>query len=161
MFKKRWTMMLLTLCLALVAAGCGNQDGKDSGKSQSGNNITINFMHLWPEGISAGQNKIVNQIIKEYQDKHPNVKIKQEVLDNEQYKNKLKVLSASNELPDVGVTWAAGFLQPYVDGELFAPVDDLLSGDLNGSFVAGTTEAYAIEGKTYALPLEFNIAPVY
>ena len=118
-------------------------------------------MHLWPEGVSAGQNKIVNQIIKEYQVDHPNVVIKQEVLDNEQYKNKLKVLSASNELPDVGVTWAAGFLQPYVEGNLFAPVDDLLNGELKDKFVSGTTEAYAINDKTYALPLEFNIAPIY
>lgn len=67
-------------------------------------------MHLWPAGSSAQQNKLVNDIIKQYQTDHPNVTIKQEVLENEQYKNKLKILSASNELPDVGVTWAAGFL---------------------------------------------------
>lgn len=165
--------MLLTLCLALVAAGCGQNNEKNNAAETPGNaastatadtggeKVTINFMHLWPEGVSAGQNKIVNQIINEYQDKNPNITVKQEVLDNEQYKNKLKVLSASNELPDVGVTWAAGFLTPYVEGKLFTPVDDLLSGELNGKFVAGTTEAYAIGGKTYALPLEFNIAPVY
>lgn len=167
MFNKKWTVLLLTLCLALLAAGCGNSSSKDAGDSpsqggaDSGKKVTIKFMHLWPEGVSAGQNKIVNQIITEYQKENPNVTIKQEVLDNEQYKNKLKVLSASNELPDVGVTWAAGFLQPYVEGNLFAPVDDLLNGELKDKFVAGTTEAYAIDGKTYALPLEFNIAPVY
>lgn len=153
----------MTLCLALVVAGCGNSGNKGSsnGNNESGNKVTVNFMHLWPEGVSAGQNKIVNQIIKDYEAENPNVKIKQEVLDNEQYKNKLKVLSASNQLPDVGVTWAAGFMQPYVEGNLFTPIDDLLSGDLNGKFVAGTTEAYAFDGKTYALPLEFNIAPIY
>lgn len=156
---------MTSLCLALVLGGCGSK-GNNGGASQGGgeakgDQVTVTFMHLWPEGVSAGQNKIVNQIITEYQNENPNVKIKQEVLDNEQYKNKLKVLSASNELPDVGVTWAAGFLQPYVEGNLFAPVDDLLSGELNGKFVAGTTEAYNIDGKTYALPLEFNIAPVY
>jgi len=153
------------MCLVLVTAGCGQKDN-NAGESKSSANggsdkVTVNFMHLWPEGVSAGQNKIVNQIIKEYQTEHPNVVIKQEVLDNEQYKNKLKVLSASNELPDVGVTWAAGFLQPYVEGNLFAPVDDLLNGELKDKFVAGTTEAYAINDKTYALPLEFNIAPIY
>jgi len=164
-FKNKWTMLVLTLCLTLVAAGCGagsgEKQGSNDGKNESGTKVTVNFMHLWPEGVSAGQNKIVNQIIKDYQAENPNVIIKQEVLDNEQYKNKLKVLSASNQLPDVGVTWAAGFMQPYVEGKLFTPVDDLLSGELNGKFVAGTTEAYAIDGKTYALPLEFNIAPVY
>lgn len=158
---------MLTLCLAIVVSGCGEnansgEQASNDGKNESGTNkVTVNFMHLWPEGVSAGQNKIVNQIIKDYQTDNPNITIKQEVLDNEQYKNKLKVLSASNQLPDVGVTWAAGFMQPYVEGKLFTPVDDLLSGELNGKFVAGTTEAYAIEGKTYALPLEFNIAPVY
>ena len=157
--------MFLTMCLVLVTAGCGSKENNatDSKSSTNGGNdkVTVNFMHLWPEGVSAGQNKIVNQIIKEYQVEHPNVVIKQEVLDNEQYKNKLKVLSASNELPDVGVTWAAGFLQPYVEGNLFAPVDDLMNGELKDKFVAGTTEAYAINDKTYALPLEFNIAPIY
>ncbi|WP_025679825.1 extracellular solute-binding protein [Paenibacillus massiliensis] len=164
MFNKKWTILLLIWCLTLVVAGCGSA-GSDSGGegsgSNEGNQVTVNFMHLWPAGVSAGQNKIVNQIIDEYQKEHPNVTIKQEVLDNEQYKNKLKVLSASNELPDVGVTWAAGFLKPYVEGGLFTPMDDLLAGELNGRFVAGTTEAYAVDGKTYALPLEFNIAPVY
>lgn len=163
MFNKKWTILLLTLCLAVVTAGCG-QKSEGSGDSKGGNEgdkVTVNFMHLWPAGVSAGQNKIVNQIIDEYQKEHPNVTIKQEVLDNEQYKNKLKVLSASNELPDVGVTWAAGFLKPYVEGNLFAPVDDLLDGELNGKFVSGTTEAYAVNDKTYALPIEFNIAPVY
>lgn len=163
MFNKKWTILLLTLCLAVVTAGCG-QKSEGSGGSKGGNEgdkVTVNFMHLWPAGVSAGQNKIVNQIIDEYQKENPNVTIKQEVLDNEQYKNKLKVLSASNELPDVGVTWAAGFLKPYVEGNLFAPVDDLLSGELNGKFVSGTTEAYAVNDKTYALPIEFNIAPVY
>lgn len=162
--------MILTLCFAIMAAGCGNNAGNGSadtdgaangGSNESGNKVTVNFMHLWPEGVSAGQNKIVNQIIDAYQTDNPNVTIKQEVLDNEQYKNKLKVLSASNQLPDVGVTWAAGFMQPYVEGGLFTPVDDVLGGELNGKFVAGTTEAYAVDGKTYALPLEFNIAPVY
>lgn len=162
MFNKKWTILFLTMCLILVIAGCGNENNASKGNASGGKEkVTVNFMHLWPEGVSAGQNKIVNQIIKEYQTENPNIVIKQEVLDNEQYKNKLKVLSASNELPDVGVTWAAGFLQPYVEGNLFTPVDDLLNGDLKDKFVAGTTEAYAINGKTYALPLEFNIAPVY
>ncbi|MDQ0062688.1 extracellular solute-binding protein [Paenibacillus harenae] len=171
MFKKKWSITLMTtLCLAMVAAGCGNNGNNGANNEGSANGgaaesdskkVTVNFMHLWPEGVSAGQNKIVNQIINDYQAEHTNVTIKQEVLDNEQYKNKLKVLSASNQLPDVGVTWAAGFLQPYVEGNLFTPVDDVLGGELNGKFVAGTTEAYAVDGKTYALPLEFNIAPIY
>src|SRR5699024_7096684 len=84
-----------------------------------------------------------------------------EILGNEQYKEKLKVLSTSNELPDVGMTWAAGFLDPYVDGNMFASLDDVVEGPLNDQFVAGTVEAYQKEGTTYGLPLELNITPIY
>ncbi|MDQ0192396.1 extracellular solute-binding protein [Paenibacillus wynnii] len=166
--------LLLTLVLMLVLAGCGGGKNNNATNAANGGNtpatdataneqkVTINMMHLWPAGVSAQQNKLVNQIIDQYQTDHPNVTIKEEVLDNEQYKNKLKVLSASNELPDVGITWAAGFMEPYVKGGLFAPIDDIKDGTLlKDKFVAGTTEAYAIDGKTYALPIELNISPIY
>ncbi|WP_200412008.1 extracellular solute-binding protein, partial [Virgibacillus salexigens] len=101
---------------------------------------TVKFMHLWPEGSSAQHNKIVSEIINDFGSGNPDVTIDLEVLSNEQYKDKLKVLSTSNELPDDGMTWAAGFLEPYVDGELFAPLDDLVEGELKNRFVSGTAE---------------------
>ena len=60
-------------------------------------------------------------------------------------------------LPNVGMTWAGGFLEPYVNGNMFAPLDDIISDD----FIPGTTEAYAVDGVTYGLPLELNITPIY
>jgi len=163
--------LLLSLSIAsvLAFAGCSSQSAQQAGSqgegggqtANAGEKVTLSFMHLWPAGSSKQHNMIVNDIIQEFQAAHPNVTIKTEILENEQYKNKLKVLSASNELPDVGMTWAAGFLEPYVKGKLFAPVDDILDGGLKESFVPGTTEAYAIDNKTYALPVELNIVPVY
>src|SRR5690606_34134195 len=113
---------------------------------------TINFMHLWPEGSSKDHYEIVEKIIAQYEDENPGINVEVEVLGNEQYKEKLKVLSSSDFLPDVGMTWAAGFLTPYVDGNLFTPLNDLLDSGLYDQFVAGTTEAYAIDGNTYGLP---------
>ena len=113
------------------------------------------------EGSSKQHNKIVSDIIMDFEEENPDVKIDLEVLSNEQYKDKLKVLSTSNELPDVGMTWAAGFLEPYVNGDKFATLDDILEEDLKDSFVSGTAEAYEIDGDTYGLPLELNIATVF
>ncbi|HZG15347.1 MAG TPA: extracellular solute-binding protein [Candidatus Bathyarchaeia archaeon] len=170
MFKKAFTSLLsLSIASVLAFAGCSSQSAEHAGSqgegggqtANAGEKVTLSFMHLWPAGSSKQHNMIVNDIIQEFQAAHPNVTIKTEILENEQYKNKLKVLSASNELPDVGMTWAAGFLEPYVKGKLFAPVDDILDGGLKESFVPGTTEAYAIDSKTYALPVELNIVPVY
>jgi raffinose/stachyose/melibiose transport system substrate-binding protein len=119
------------------------------------------MMHLWPEGSSKAQFTIVDDIINAYEDEHPEIDIQTEILANEQYKEKIKVLSASNELPDIGITWAAGYMQPFVEGNMFAPLNDILESDLKDQFVPGTVDAFAFDNQTYGLPLELNIAPVY
>src|SRR5690606_23411129 len=108
-------------------AGAG--EGKATAK-------TIKFMHLWPAGSSKQQNMIVEDIIKQFEAENEGVKIEVEILENEQYKNKIKVLSSSNDLPDVGFTWAAGYLKPFVKGELLAPLDDVLENGLKDAFVS-------------------------
>jgi raffinose/stachyose/melibiose transport system substrate-binding protein len=145
--------------LLLITTAC-NGNEENNAKS-GGEKITLKMMHLWSDGNNSAQNKMVKEIIREFEEANPNITITTEVLENEQYKSKLRVLAASNDLPDIGFTWAAGFMDPYVKGNKFASLDDLLQGELNGKFVAGTTEAYSFDGKTYALPVELNIVPVY
>jgi len=166
MKKKAFSkVMSLALMGALVLGGCSSSSSGDEEKSDSsgsnGDQTVIKMMHLWPEGSSKAQFTIVDDIIKAYEDENPGVDIQTEILANEQYKEKVKVLSASNELPDVGITWAAGYMQPFVEGNMFAPLDDILDGGLRDQFVPGTIEAFALDNKTYGLPLELNIAPVY
>jgi len=155
--KKAGAAMFVIFASILLAAGCSTGDESTSGDDK----ITVEFMHLWPEGSSKQHNEIVSDIILDFEEENPDVKIDLEVLSNEQYKDKLKVLSTSDELPDVGMTWAAGFLKPYVNGDKFATLDDILEEDLKDSFVSGTAEAYEIDGDTYGLPLELNIATVF
>jgi len=152
--NKALTIMLTTFVLSFLLVGC-------SDSSTSSSDTEIKFMHLWPEGSSKQHHEIVSEIITDFEKEHEGVKIDVEVLSNEQYKDKLKVLSTSKELPDVGMTWAAGFLEPYVGGNMFAPLDDLIDKELSDTFIPGTAEAYAIDGVTYGLPLELNIATIY
>ncbi|MFB9276215.1 extracellular solute-binding protein [Cohnella cellulosilytica] len=161
MHTKIRALMALAVGLALVASGCGKKTNDHVPYAAGDEKVTINMMHLWPGAGAPGQHQVVNEIIAEYQAENPNVTIKQEVLDNERYKAKIKVISAVNELPDVGMTWAAGYLQPFVEGRLFTPLDEVLQNGLKDSFVAGTLEAYTVDDHIYALPLEFNIAPIY
>lgn len=147
-------ILVFTLVLSLVLVGCSDSSNTSGDKE-------IKFMHLWPEGSSKQHHEIVSEIIADFEEENEGVKIDLEVLSNEQYKDKLKVLSTSKELPDVGMTWAAGFLEPYVGGNLFAPLDDLIDEELSDTFVPGTAEAYALDGVTYGLPLELNIATLY
>jgi raffinose/stachyose/melibiose transport system substrate-binding protein len=154
------TLMSLSLAGSLVLAGCSDTSSTKE-ENKDNDNTVVKMMHLWPEGSSKAQFTIVDDIINAYEDEHPEIDIQPEILANEQYKEKIKVLSASNELPDIGITWAAGYMQPFVEGNMFAPLNDILESGLKDQFVSGTVDAFAFDNQTYGLPLELNIAPVY
>ncbi|WP_046175697.1 extracellular solute-binding protein [Domibacillus indicus] len=164
MKKKAFTAAAsLALLSGLVLGGCSSSSDTSTseGNGSGGDKTVVKMMHLWPEGSAKAQYTIVNDIIETYEKENPDIDIQTEILANEQYKEKIKVLSASNELPDLGITWAAGYMQPFVEGNMFAPLDDVLDGGLKEQFVPGTLEAFQTDSKTYGLPLELNIAPIY
>lgn len=157
MLKKRILMLAALLLTVLTLVACGDDTSQSGEGNSTGEEVVIDFMHLWPEGSSKQHNMIVQTIVDEFETENPGVTVQMEILGNEQYKEKLSVLGSSNDLPDVGMTWGGGFLDPYVSGNMFADLTDIISD----SFVPGTTEAYAVDGATYGLPLELNITPVY
>ncbi|MFD1884106.1 extracellular solute-binding protein [Paenibacillus wenxiniae] len=165
MFKKKALPLILAVLfiMSFILAGCGSSANSTDGSNAAGNGgqTVIKFMHLWPEGSSKAQYTIVNDIIADYEKQHPDVKIQTEILGNDQYREKLKVLASSNELPDVGMTWSDGFLKPYVEGQLFTPLDDVIDANLKDAFIPGVKESYAIDGKTYGMPLELNISYIF
>ncbi|MEH7116732.1 extracellular solute-binding protein [Neobacillus vireti] len=154
--------MSLIMLIALALAGCGSSSASEESASSGGKKV-IKFMHLWPEGSSNAQFSIVKNIISDYEKQHPDVKIETEILNPDQYRDKLKVLASSNELPDIGMTWSDGFIKPYVDGGMLEPLDDVVNKDpeLKDAFIPGVKESYAVNGKTYGLPLELNISYVF
>ncbi|WP_078594015.1 extracellular solute-binding protein [Evansella clarkii] len=172
--RKAVTSMCALVAGALIVTGCSDAaDGGNNGGAENNNNAgnnanggsgesaTVEFMHLWPQGSSAQHHRIVNEIIEDFEAENENITIDLSVLSNEQYKDQITILSSSNELPDVGMTWAAGYLDPFVDGNMFAPLDDMLEDGLRDEFVAGTLEAYEKDGQSYGLPLELNTVYVY
>ncbi|MBT2657148.1 extracellular solute-binding protein [Bacillus sp. ISL-18] len=155
--------MSLVMLAALALAGCSSSSSSGKESASSGGKKVIKFMHLWPEGSSNAQFSIVKNIIADYEKQHKDVKIETEILSPDQYRDKLKVLASSNELPDIGMTWSDGFIQPYVQGDMLEPLDDVVNGDpaLKDAFIPGVKESYAVNGKTYGLPLELNISYVF
>ncbi len=153
----------MILLASLLLAGCSSSSSSGIEHALSTDKTVIKFMHIWPEGGSNAQFSIVKNIISDYEKQHPNVKIETEILDSDQYRDKLKVLAAANELPDIGMTWSDGFIKPYVKGGLLEPLDDVVTNDpaLAHAFIPGVKKSYAVNGKTYGLPLELNTSYVF
>lgn len=167
--KIKLSSFMVLIAFLAVLGGCGGGDTADPGDIGGGDtaapgtdgDVTISFMHLWPAGSSAQHNRIVEAIIDEYEDENPGVTIDVDVLSNDQYKETMTVLASSRQLPDVGLTWAAGYMTPFIQGNMFASLDDVLEGGLSDRFIPGTVEAFSDNDTAYGLPLELNIAPIY
>jgi raffinose/stachyose/melibiose transport system substrate-binding protein len=163
LFNKKTVAIFMSVIMLLSLALAGCSSSSSSEESSADGKKVIKFMHLWPEGSSNAQFSIVKDVIAEYEKEHKDIKIETEILNPDQYREKLKVLASSNELPDIGMTWSDGFIKPYVEGDILAPLDDIVENDadLKDAFIPGVKESYAVDGKTYGLPLELNISYVF
>ncbi|MCT2535227.1 extracellular solute-binding protein [Aquibacillus koreensis] len=155
-FKKGFGLLIAALIIAVITTACGgdNESGSEDTK-------TITFMHQWTEGSSPQQNKLLNEVIDEYESENPGITVETETYSAEQYKEKLRVLAASDKLPDVGQGWPGGWLKPFATGGKFAPLDDVIDEEFSNKFVDGTLETFEVDGKTYSLPYELNITMMF
>jgi cellobiose transport system substrate-binding protein len=92
--KNRKSLILITLCLALVVtlAACGgNGNTKSSDKE-----VTLTFWSINGPGL--------DELIKQYQVDHPNIKIDIQVDDKNRNENLLTVFAAGSGAPDIAIT---------------------------------------------------------
>ena len=111
--KKKISALLLAALVGCIAAGCGNSQSSQgenaSGTEVSSNEaggsdeqITIRFLHQWAE-----ENRLPywNALTESYMAEHPNVKIETEVIPNEAYKEKIRIMLGGDDMPDLFFTW--------------------------------------------------------
>ena len=116
MKSKMWFLVSLAIVASMLLAACGSpsaapsSSGGESGTSSEP--VTIRFFHKWPE---PEHTDFYNYVIQEYQKTHPNVKIAMEFVADEPYKDKIRVLMASGEVPDIYFSWAGARSHRRVD----------------------------------------------
>ncbi|MDO3410363.1 extracellular solute-binding protein [Saccharibacillus sp. CPCC 101409] len=167
--------MAMTGVLAISLSACGgggaattnNAAGGDTGTDSSGGksgsteNITITFQNIYPDA-SDPKNQMMKKIVEQYEKEHTNVKIELDSLNTDQQKLKLKTQAASKEVPDITVVNPAAQMQPFVDEDLFAPLNDMVEENgLKDTFQKGILDYYTFDGNLYALPDGNNIGVVF
>jgi raffinose/stachyose/melibiose transport system substrate-binding protein len=104
----------------------------------------------------------MHQLVQQYMDEHPNVKIQLDTLNTDQQKLKLKTQAASKQIPDITMVNPAAQMKPFVDNGLFAPLNDVIDKNgLKDTYQAGLLDNYSFDGNVYALPDGNNIEVVY
>jgi len=147
---KKWLIMLLTLALGLLGlAGCGSD--QSSGDAKDGK-VEISY-GIWDKN----QLPAIQEIIKLFNKKYPNIKVKTELTPYKQYFQKLETAATGGALPDV--LWMNGpHIVQYAKGNVLLPLSDLVKKDNYSldNYPKSLVDLYTVDEKVYGIPKDFD-----
>ncbi|UFU00620.1 extracellular solute-binding protein [Radiobacillus kanasensis] len=108
----------------------------------------------------TGMGGVEQQIIDAYMEENPNVTIEVEALQDEPYKDKIKIYSSTNQLPDIIQAWGqSSFIAPLIDNGLLHELDQ---ADFEGmGFIEGSFAGFSKGDKIYGVPKNTDFLPLF
>lgn len=133
----------ITLCATLTVGSAFAQD-----------KTVINFLHKYPEPESM---KFFNVAVEAYEAKNPNTDIVMEAVADEPYKDKIRVLMASDQVPDIFFSWSGEFGRKFARDKRTLDLTEALKGDeWKGRFSEAALDPLRFEGKQFGIPTNVN-----
>ncbi|MEK3914324.1 sugar ABC transporter substrate-binding protein [Paenibacillus sp. FSL H7-0331] len=155
MKKKKWLSSLLVVAMVIVSTACSKQEAAVSsnagGNSGNASNkpVTLKFL-TW--GNQAHLDMYA-KLLETYKKQNPNITVTLESIPFADYQQKVSVLAAGRELPDIA--WVSERMVPqFMANDILADVSDIKSDaafNLN-DFIPSTLNLFTKEGKLYGLP---------
>lgn len=151
--------IFLTTAVAAAAvtliSGCGSATGAPSAaQAMASPDYTATLSVLTKFGGDPLQPYFEN-LAKDYQKLHPQVKIQLIQETDQSIKDKTKTLTASDALPDIYFSWTGNWAENFVAGGLAADLSGVIGPDTSWgkSFGAASVDAFKFDGKYYGIPL--------
>ncbi|KZE74826.1 ABC transporter substrate-binding protein [Paenibacillus elgii] len=151
---KRKTTAIFASVLILLTAACSSTNGDQAG-SKDQQTVTLKFFHRWP---SEPRNSYFNYIVKEFEKQNPGVKIEMESVLNDSYKEKIKVLVSSNNIPDVFTSWSDSFAENLVSSGKVKDVTSMFDSDATwaNTIIKSQIKPFTFNGKIYGVPFTMD-----
>jgi raffinose/stachyose/melibiose transport system substrate-binding protein len=155
MKKFSWISISVILLLGMLLTACGGATATTTGDTQtSTEKVEITFFHKWPE---PEQLEYYNYVIDEFEKANPNITVKMEAVADEPYKDKIRILMASGEVPDIYFSWAGEFSWKFARaGQALDLTDALMNTDWKDNIILSAVEPYKLDGKVYGIPMRIN-----
>lgn len=162
----RWSVGLLAaISTTAIVAGCGgNESGSGSGNSQAATTLRIELFdrNNTPTGAPPITNNFMTQYIQENFGDPNNIKVEFVTIPRTQEVEKLNVLMAANQAPDLVYTYDKPTVQKYVkDGGLtdLGPLIDEHGQNLKEVLGEDVLNYGVFEGKQYTIPARRVLLP--
>ena len=114
---------------------------------------TITFLHKYSDPRYA---PYFESVVAAYMAANPKVTIEIQAESDQGVKDKLRVLAASGNLPDVYFSWAGDFTKKFVRGDLAKDLTGDVTGEWKDSFTPAALDAYTYDGKLYGVPITLD-----
>lgn len=139
-------LLVLTVLLCMVIGGVPVSTAQET--------VTIRFFHKWPEPEHM---EYYEWVIDQFEEAYPNIKIDMEAVADEPYKDKIRVVMASGEVPDIYFSWAGEFSWKFARAGRALPLDAAFyDTDWKEDVINSAAEPYKWDGKLYGLPMRIN-----
>ncbi|QDP39825.1 ABC transporter substrate-binding protein [Radiobacillus deserti] len=161
--KKSFLLLIFAFIVSISLVAC-SEDSSSKGESNSGGSgdgeqVTLSFFTALPDR-ETGMGGVEQQIIDAYMEENPNVKIEVEALQDEPYKDKIKIYSSTNKLPDIIQAWGqSSFIAPLIDNGLLHELDAADFEDKG--FIEGSFDGFSKDGKLYGVPKNTDFLPLF
>lgn len=146
--KKTLFFSILLLLLSMLLAACGSEEEKNA---SADGKVEIDFFHRWP---NEPRKSFYDEKIKEYMEQNPDVYINVDSVLNDSYKEKIRVLVSSDDLPDIFTAWSDSFAQNLVSSERIMPLNDVIKEDEEWSskIIDSQFGGFTFDDTTYGIP---------
>lgn len=120
-------------------------------------NITLRVWHI---ALDEKRHTAIENAVKRFNEKYPNIKVEEVGHENDPYKTKLATAMASGEEPDLFVHWGGGWLDQFVKEGKVLDVDQWID-EISDEYYESALSLYEIGGKNYGLPYNCGPSVVY
>lgn len=137
--------------LSMAACGGGSSDKESKETKNDEDTIEINFFHRWP---NDPKNSMFKELIAQYEKENPNVKINMDCILNDQYKEKIRMIVSTDEVPDIFSSWSGSFAQEMIDSGNVMDLTSVFEEDAAwADTIADVSKGpFTFDGKIMAIP---------
>jgi raffinose/stachyose/melibiose transport system substrate-binding protein len=114
---------------------------------------TIVFLHKYSD---PRYSPYFDAVAAAYMAAHPKITIEIQAESDQGVKDKLRVLAASKQLPDIYFSWAGDFSKKFVRGGLAKDLTADVTGAWKDTFLPAALDAYTYGGKLYGVPITLD-----
>lgn len=114
----------------------------------------VSFLHKFPEPENMAY---FDAAVAEFEAANPTIDIQMEAVADEPYKDKIRVLMASDQVPDIYFSWSGEFGRKFArEGRALDLTEALAGPEWAGRFATASLEPFQFEGKQFGIPVNVD-----